>query len=203
MKPENCSADYPCIRFSAVESADFVKAPAANPDGLLAEKVDESANVFMATKTELDTHVAALAVKDAEIAALSASNKAALDKLTADHVAALASALTAKDEEHAAELAEIESQVSEIEKTSAEALAAKDVELAAAKVMDITKSGVAPAIAMAAHVAVASAVTLPAPGKFDSENWEIYSGLAEKSPAVAAEFKAKYLTRFTNSKYVA
>ncbi len=194
MKPEGCSADYPSIRFSAVESADFVKAPAANPDGLLA-KIDEKTEA-MADTIALSKHTEALDAVKAELTALSVTHKAALEKLTADH----ATALAAKDEAHAAELAEIESEIAEMEKVSGEALASKEAELAKAKVFDITKSGVSEAIVMAAKVAVASAVTLPAPGKNDAENWEIHSELEAKDKKVAAEFHEKYLSKIVKRK---
>ncbi len=43
-------------------------------------------------------------------------------------------------------------------------------------------------------------MTLPAPGKNDSDNWEIYAELEAKDKKVAAEFHEKYLSKLAKRK---
>lgn len=190
MKPEGCLNDCPSIRFTAIESADFVKAPACNPDGLLSE-IDEKTKIFMANTIELSKHTEALDAVKAELTAFQTSSKAALDKLTADHVAALA----AKDEAHKVALAEKDTAsvkaLADAKVISDKALADKDAELVESKKFDARLSG-GTAISGVVGKSAAAASTLPEAGKNDNENWEIYAAIKDK--ALAAEFKEKYLS---------
>lgn len=193
--PEDCLRSIPSIRFTGVESADFVKSPACNPDGLLAA-IDSKTMNSMDTAI-LAKHTEALAAKDAELVALSATHKAALEKLTADHVAALA----AKDEAHKVALAEKDAAsvkaLADAKVIADKALSDKDAELVEAKKFDARLSG-GTAITGVVGASVAAASQLPEPGKNDSANWDIFSSITD--PKVAAEFKSKYLSRVEKMK---
>lgn len=174
--PEGALRGIPSIRFMAMESADFVKAPAANPDGLFTAKVDAPPVGMPIETIALSAHTSALSAKDAELkalseklTALSTEHKAALDKLSEDHKTALA----AKD----AELAE--------------AKKAHEAALAEAKQFDMRLAG-APALKVQLEKQEAA---LPEAGKTDQERWEQFEALKAKSPAAAEAFRAKYLTR--------
>ncbi len=211
--PEGCVRGIPSIRFSAVESADFVKAPAANPDGLLsvdgakqgmANATSNSLNAIT-TGGNFTTAVATsggltasfvdatvLAAKDAEIVALSASHKTALDALKAEHQTALDKLAT----DHKAALAAVEADkvkaLAEAKTASDAELAKKDGELKAAEAFDIRKTGVSPAVGDV--VGRSTETSLPEAGANDSANWEIHSALEAKDKKAAAAFKAKYLS---------
>ena len=190
-KPDNCNAEYPSIRFSSVESADFVKSPAANPAGLLA-RIDERAE-SMADTISLSKHSEALEAAKLEVtSALSATHKAALDKLAADHVAALA----AKDEAHktvTAALAEKEVELLAAKTAHESALSAKDIELKDAQKFDIRLSGAAEAVSIAAQLGGATGSVLPTPVESDSGKWTQFYELHEKDPKQAEAFRAKYI----------
>lgn len=174
--PEDAIRTMPSIRVSKVESADFVKNPAANPDGLAA-----LAKKFMADDTKQETVL--LSVYNEKVTALQSavadlekklSNKEterlALEKKlteTAEKVTASEGALaTAK-----AENADLRKKLAEAEKMSAEKLGIAPVKF--------TPSGTEqPVVKMS-----------------DREAWDHYAKLAETDAAAAEAFKAKRLTK--------
>ncbi len=197
-KPEQVLRDVPSMRVKAIRSADLVQRPAANI-GLFSEKIDDATDGMATATTSDTTHIAALAAKDAElvslktakdteIVALGDTHKAEIAALTTKHEAALSK----KDTDHVAALA---AKVEELTKTHTAALAAKDVELAAAKVFDARQLGLSEAILTAGKLGnTAGTVAVPAAGKNDSENWEIFSALEGKDPKAALAFKEKHLS---------
>lgn len=190
MMPEGCQYGMPCVRFSAIDSADWVGSPAANPDGLLAKPVDAPAK-GMAQTIDLELHTAVLFAKDAELVTLSASHKSALEKLTADHVAALA----AKDDSHKTELSAKDAEIVTIKADHAKQIEASEKALADSKAFDARLLGVPEAVILASRMGDSAelAVALPEPAAGDPARWAQHAELKAKSPKVAAEFRAKYL----------
>lgn len=183
-RPENAVRDVPSARVVSVRSADLVQRPAANV-GLFSKKeapVDDAAKAMPST-IELEKHTA-------ELAALSASHKTALEKQAADHTAALA----AKDAAHVAALAAKEKELTDTKAAHVAALAAKDVELVELAKFDVRKSGGTAATITLGNVDGGRAV-LPEPALKDHQRWAQFEELQAKDPKIAAEFKEKYLTR--------
>lgn len=179
-EPESAQYGMPVVRFSSIESADFVKNPAAN-DGLFSiskAKVDDNEK-GMATTITLDAHNEALAAKDAELESI----KGAL--------ASKDSELTALAEKHVNEIETLKA-----EHTDAFAKAKEDLE-AAQKIakeleqFDSRKLGVRP-VEITPEIANKK---LPEPALTDQAKWDQYSQLKETDPEAAAAFKEKYLSR--------
>lgn len=185
-RPDGCNAAMPSIRFNSVESCDFVKAPAANPDGLFQARVDDAAK-GMAETIALSKHTEALAAKDAAFADL----KAQFDKLSTDHTAALAK----KDEEHKAALAAKDEETAELVAEHDAGVAALEAQIADLKVFDSREHGGSGAISLQLGKSGGAVVTLPEPAAKDHQRWEQYSELLAKDAKLAAEFKAKFIDR--------
>lgn len=194
-KPENCSAQMPTLRFTRIESADFVKNPAANPDGVFNAKVDEKAGGMAETTVTLAKHTEALAAKDAELKALSDSHKAALDKAQADHVAVLAEKETA----HAAALEALKGEgakaLAALKAEHATVVAGLSAQIKQAELFDCRKIGVPEAAVLAAKITADQepVLDLPEPAESDADRWVQFTELQAKSAKTAAAFRAKYL----------
>lgn len=199
-KPDNCSADMPCIRFGKIESCDFVKSPAVN-DGLFQAHVDgkpQGKPIMANDSIALSAHSAALAAKDGELAVLSQQHKDAVIALEAKHASAV-SAFESKINDQVAALAK--AKVDSDGLTAA--LAAKSSEADEAAKYDMRKAG-----AGALEIALSSrGPALPEPARSDSDKWNQYSALCEaktdqrgnivshvETPAAKA-FREKYLAR--------
>lgn len=178
-EPDGAQFGMPVVRFSSIESADFVKNPAAN-DGLFSIKKAEvdGSEKDMATTITLDAHKEALAAKDAELesikgqlsakdselTALAEKHAGEIETLKGEHEAAFASAKT--------ELEEAKKKAEELEQ------------------FDSRKLGVKPA-----EVAPEGGVKkLPEPAKNDKERWDQYSELASTDKDAAEAFREKYLS---------
>lgn len=188
-RPDGCSAEFPSVRFSSVQSADFVKAPAANPAGLFA-RIDGPVKDMATAVITVD----ALAAKEAEVtASLSTLHKSALDKLTADHVAALA----AKDTAHISALATKDKELMDMKDALGADVSALKIKLQEAEVFDVRKSGAPEAIALAAQLSGGSgaATVMPAPGKSDADKWNQFSELKKKDAKLADAFRDKYIPK--------
>lgn len=179
--PEGALRGIPSVRFESIESADFVKAPAANPGGLFAAKVDESAE-GMSTETTSTAQTITLSV----------------DHLSAK-VEELTGALADKDAEFDGALAKLNEQLAakdaELAKLKTDHKAELDAvkaELAEALTFDIRKSGVRHDDAPSANTQ--EPTLLPEPAKSDRELWAQYHALAAKDAKLAEQFKAKHMT---------
>ena len=179
--PEGAVRGVPSIRFVSMESADFVKSPAANPDGLFTAKVDAPSDGMTSETIALSAHTTALAAKDAEIKALSEKHATAIAALATEHKTAL-DKLT---EEHKTALAAKDAELAKVNESHAAALAE-------AKQFDMRLAG-APALRVQLEKQAGS--ELPQAGATDQERWEQFEALKKKSPADAEAFRAKYLSR--------
>lgn len=218
--PAGAIRPLPSARISAVPSVDFVKNPAANPNGLLsvpatpaapAPSVDAAPqpqtapmstdlSAALAAKTDelAKAHTAALAAKDEQHTAalsalraeLSAAHDAALSAVVKNHDAAL-SQLKA---DHAAALAAKDAAHTAVtDALKAEhktALAAVEAKLATAESLSAAKLGVPPLVLAHASAALAN---LPAAGASDAAKWAQYAELKEKDPAKAEVFFRAHL----------
>jgi hypothetical protein len=184
--PEGSIRDIPTVRFTRIESADFVKSPAANADGLFAAPVDASgkgmanAQIITFSQADLDAKLAeattahAAALSEA-LAAKDATHLAALDALKAEH----ATALAAKDEAHTAALSTLKTEHA--------------AALATAKANDAALLGTPPAVATAKGDDQPAAAALPEPAKGINERWDQYAALKETDPAAAERFFAAHI----------
>ncbi len=184
-RPDNCNAAMPSVRFKSIESCDFVKAPAANPDGLFQTKVDDDGK-GMAETIALSKHTEALAAKDAAFADL----KAQLDKLAADHTDALAK----KDEENKAALAAKDEEITELVAEHDAGVAELNAQIEELKKFDAREHGGSGAISLQLGKSSGAVVTLPEPAAKDHQRWEQYDELMKKDAKLAAEFKARFLS---------
>lgn len=177
-QPEGAQYGMPAVRFGAVESADFVKAPAANPGGLFQKPapVDEKGKEQMAT-IALDAHTAALAAKDSELSKLAEGHKAELAKRDEAHTAALSKLA----EDHKAELAKVGDEIAALKK-----------QVEDAKAFDMRLAG-APALRASLNE---KGTELPKPGATDQEKWAQFAALkAEGKDDLAAAFHAAHIRR--------
>lgn len=207
--PAGAVRTLPSARISAVPSVDFVKNPAANPNGLLSARVDAAQQnqttmsnditAALAAKTEElskahtaalaakdEQHAAALAEKDAALAALVKNHAAEMKKAAEDSAAALAqkdAALAAKDAAHAAALAALNAEHNS-------ALAAAEAKVVEAEKQSAAKLGIPPLVF--AH-ASASLAGLPAAANSDAARWAQYAELKEKDAAKADLFFRTHL----------
>lgn len=190
-RPEGCNAAMPSIRFTAIESCDFVKSPACNPNGVFTS-IDLQPNNNMATETILlSKHNEALTAKDAELASFKAQQATALSQLKTEHETALA----AKETAHVAALAAKDGELTALKASHATALAAKEAELAEAKKFDTRLAGGQGGINTATTNNAAGAEVLPEPAKNANDRWDQYDELNKRNPALAKEFSKKYLGR--------
>lgn len=189
-EPEGAQYGMPVVRFASIESADFVKKPAAN-SGLFSirkpdegQEVDASAESMEQTTVTLDAHNEALSSKDAELETI----KGELAEKSAEVVA-----LTEKHAEEVEALkADHEQAFAASEEAVAEALAAKEAaeaNVAELEQFDARKLGVAPVAA-----APAEEISLPAPAATDAGKWSQYAELRDSDEEAAAMFKEKYLS---------
>lgn len=192
--PEGALRGIPSVRFRRIESADFVKSPAVNADGLFDKKynppVDGTNDNNMA-----DTPIT-FSQED-----LDKALKAAADQLASDHTADLDAALAAKDEEHSAALASLaeEHQVALAEKDEAiDALSAEADELktklAEAEAASADALGVAPAVTLSEDDIEGEDIPAPEAGATDNDKWNQYSALLEEDADKAEAFHARYLS---------
>jgi hypothetical protein len=172
--PADCLYGMPCIRFSAIESCDFVKSPAANPGGLFSIPVD-GAQKAMSANTEPDKpETFTFEQHNAALSALKTEHKAALDALSA--------ALAAKDEEHKTAM------TAALAAAEADKLAA----IEAAKTEGVAALGVEP---ISRKPKQDEDETLPTPAQSDFERWQQYSELEKRSKKLAAKFYEQHLKR--------
>jgi hypothetical protein len=183
--PEGAMYGMPAVRFSAVESADFVKAPAANPGGLfqkpapVAAPVDEKGKGEMATNSVigLDAHNAALAAKDSELSKIAEGHAAELAKRDEAHTAALSKLA----EDHKGELAKVGDEIAALKK-----------QVEDAKAFDMRLAG-APALRASLNE---KGTELPKPGATDQEKWAQFAALkTEGKDELAALFHAQHIRR--------
>jgi hypothetical protein len=178
--PEGVKYEMPCVRFATVESADFVKAPAANPDGLFAAKVDVKPNGMADTILLVDHQQAFSALKSEHESALSALNKSIADAQVAlaakeSELSALSVKVGALEEAakgHAAELAKIAGERDEAMK------------------FDMRKAGVRHGDAPQGSAELPTQKTA-----FDSDRdrWAHYHALKEKDAFAAEEFRKAHI----------
>lgn len=182
-EPDGAMYGMPVVRFASVESADFVKNPAAN-SGLFSirkveegEQVDANAQSMETTTVTLDAHKEALSAKDAELETIKgalAEKEAEVIELAELHAADLEALKTAHEEAFSSAAEELEAA-----KTKAEEL----------ERFDSRKLG-----ATAAEVVPEKADPVPAPAATDQGKWQQYAELLESDKDAAADFKAKYLS---------
>lgn len=174
--PEGALRKLPTVRFHSIESADFVKSPAVNAEGLFEKKpapVDAAGEGMENTTTFSQADVDALiAEKLDEQAETYAAERTELEDGHATALAAIA-------EEHQVALSERDEKIDALEGELAEARAASADMLGTPPVEKID--------------AGEDEIELPEPAATDNERWNQYSGLAETDPEKAAAFKAKYL----------
>ncbi len=207
--PAGAIRPIPSARIATIQSIDFVKNPAANPNGLLSADsapVDavnkkqasnmsqEISAALEAQKKELsETHAAALSTAvSAALAKKEDEHKAALAALVGQHEAALAK----KDEDAKAALAAVEvshkAALAKIEADNAAALKDAAAKLEKAESLSAAKLGIPPLVLAQASQIVNA---LPAPAGTDQAKWEQYSELAAKDAAKAEQFRKAYLSK--------
>lgn len=180
-EPEGAMYGMPVVRFASVESADFVKNPAAN-SGLFSigkpqvdgdgESMDNKTTVTLdahkealaAKDAELETIKGALAEKDAEITALAEKHAEEIEALKNDHEEAFSTA--------AAELEEAKKKADELEQFDSRKLGVQAVEVVPERNEEI-----------------------PAPAATDQGKWAQYAELKAEKPELAEKFKEKYISR--------
>lgn len=205
--PENALRSIPSVRFSYVESADFVKAPAANPDGLFAAA---AAAVDALPDRQMDTPAPVAAAPAPEPVALAASvtEAAAPATVTFSYTTDKDAEIKALSETHTAELAKVANlhreQLAKVDADHAAALAAKSAEfdaklaelqakLAEAEQFDMRKAGAPALTARLGEMQDAATVPAPKAGATDQEKWEMHAKLARVSPEKAKEFFSRYI----------
>jgi hypothetical protein len=184
--PEGALRGMPSIRFSSVESADFVKAPAANPGGLFAKPVDGATNGMSETNAANSTTVTLSADASAEIVA-GLTAKIAEKDAEITTFAAVRSELAAVKEQLAARDAEF----AKAKADHAAELAAKDAKIAEIEVFDMRKAGVRAEAAPAANVTAAKTFAT------HDEKWAHYGELQKTDALLAQAFYEKELKFFT------
>lgn len=203
--PAGAVRALPSARIGRIESVDFVKTPAANPNGLLSEKpaaVDEPAKQQALTMSQEIT--AALEAQKKELSeANTAAISAALAKAGDEHKATLAAlvtqheaALTKANDEHKAalEAANVAHKAELAKKDADHAAVVEDFKnkLARAEELSAAKLGIPPLVLTHAANVMAA---LPAPAKTDAEKWDQYTALAATDPAKAEHFRKAYLSK--------
>jgi hypothetical protein len=200
--PAGAVRPIPSARIARVASVDFVRHPAANPDGLLSIKASLAPTVdaptynntaAMSDSIKLEEHKAQLAKVETDVAA----------KLSAEHSAALAK----KDEEHAAALSAVKAELETAKADYTAKLAAADLEhnkavdalkaehkaaLEKAEALSAAKLGIPPLVLSAVE---ANLSALPAPEATDAGKWAQYADLSAKNPEQAKIFFRTYLRR--------
>jgi hypothetical protein len=182
--PQGALYGQPVPRFSSVESADFVKSPAANPDGLFQQgevkpaAIDAPSSGTMATANTIteDAHKAALSAKDSELSKLAETHKGELAKVEESAKAALAKLA----EDHKAALAAKDGEIEALKK-----------QVDDAKAFDMRLAG-SPALRAALNE---NGDQLPAPAATDRERWEQFSKLKADKPEAAQAFYEKHIKR--------
>ena len=188
--PEGAMRGIPSVRFASIESADFVKAPAANPGGLYSRQVDAPAEGM-----SKDPQTITLTV-DAELSAKVAELTGALAAKETEHAAALAKlteSLAAKDAEIASlktTLAAKDAAIEQADKRATEAAAERDEAIK----FDIRKTGV-----RAADLPDTSAPAgneKPKDPQTADEKWAHYGKLMQDDPVAAQKFYDEHLRVF-------
>jgi hypothetical protein len=179
--PEGVKYGMPVVRFATVESADFVKAPAANPDGLLAAKVDVKPD-GMSETILLAKHSEALAALKSELQAAHDSALSALVKSHADALAAKESELSALSTKVAALDESAKGHAAEVAKIAGE----RDE----AMKFDMRKAGVR--YGDAPHGS-AELPTQKTAFNSDQDRWAHYHALKEKDAFAAEEFRKAHI----------
>jgi hypothetical protein len=204
--PAGAVRAIPSARIASIKSIDFVKNPAANPNGLLSADSApvDAGNQKQASNMSQEISAALEAQKkdltETHAAALSAAVYAALAKKEDEHKAALAALTAAKDEEKnaavsaalsAADLTH-KAALAKVEADSAAALKVEEDARLQAESLSAAKLGIPPLVL--AHAANAIAA-LPAPAKTDAEKWDQFTELAKADPAKAENFRKAYLSK--------
>lgn len=190
--PEGALRGIPSVRFRSIESADFVKSPAVNADGLFdqnhqpaAQPVDgEISNNMENTFSQDDL--------DARLETLTADHTVALSELEKGHAVALADLA----EEHQVALAEITEKLDAHEAAIAEAeadLVKIEAELATAKSEAAELLGV-PAAEVLNEGDEGEASPAPAEGANANDKWNQYSALLVEDHDKAEAFRALHLS---------
>lgn len=191
--PPDAVRSIPSIRVQSIESADFVKNPAANPDGLAAFMAKLTGNqpqntMSTVTFTEAERDLAVSTAVAAALEKKSSEYKEALDALNAQH----ASELSAKDEalKVALEKAALEKDeaLKALGEKHAKEVAEINEKLAKAESLSASNIGVQPPVKFTPQ----GSAEKPAP-MTDSEWWSAYAELCEKDKAAAEKmFSDRY-----------
>jgi hypothetical protein len=187
--PEDALFDYPSVRFLEVESADFVKSPAANPDGLFSRKSEALAEVApvdapaVGMSEEVTLSISAEVVEHlkADFERLSKDFTAERETLQAQLATKTAELIAAKEQAD---------RIDEMHKTAAEAaktaFAAErerlQSDLKTAKELSAARLGVPPVEVSAAEI------TAPATDR--AGLWERYRAI--KDPVERSSFYRQY-----------
>lgn len=190
--PEGALRGKPSVRFGSIESADFVKAPAANPDGLYSKRVDDAGKGMATETTSANTQTITLSVD--HLSAKVEELTGALAAKETEYTAALAKIneqLAAKDSEIStlkASLAAKDAAIEQADKRATEAVAERDE----AVKYDIRKAGV-----RAEDLPDTNAnVTDEKKPETQDEKWAHYGKLHESDPVAAQKFYDENLRVF-------
>jgi hypothetical protein len=175
-RPDNALHDLPSVRFSTVESADFVKCPAANPEGL-----------FAAQPPSIDAPAKAMATEQAVAPVESTPAPVALADNSAKVIESLKSDLSAQHDAFATKQAEFDSKYAALT-AERDALAAKvegaDAKLASElKIWSLEKAALVEELALAKDL---SATKLGVPAI------ETVAATSTEEPVNVANFWQRY-----------
>lgn len=199
--PEGAMRGIPSVRFESIESADFVKAPAANPGGLFAKSVDGGGKgMSHAIAINFSGHSFSSVTDWADHVAQGASGGAAgasagsytFFSYPNDKDAEISALAASMDKERADALAAKDGELAKLKSDHKAELDAVKAQLAEALTFDIRKTGVRHDDAPSANTQ--EPTVLPEPAKDDKGLWAQYHALAAKDAKLAEAFKAKHMT---------